>query len=306
MIRLDQKILQYVLMVANEKNFSKAAQKLHVAQPSLSYQIAKLEKELGIQLFKRGHSEVQLTYAGKIFVKRALQILDQVDQLKKEIRDVANMQTGQLRIGSLPTTGAYLLPKVIPPFQQRYPGIELILIEDTTHNLESLVFQGQVEISLLSMPVLNTELQVETILEEDILLAVPPNHPLSTLPEIDLKDCKDESFILQKKGTGFRATCENLCNQAGFVPKVVFESINVDTCLSLVSTGMGISFAPRMVIRDLKAFDTPKYLPIKHATRPKRNVVFAYKNGSYLSQAARSFIDIMKKTVRLSFPNESR
>lgn len=291
---LEPKILRYVLMVATEKNFSKAAQKLHVAQPSLSYQIIKLEKELGTQLFKRSHSEVQLTYAGKIFVKRAMQILDQVDQLKKEINDVVDMQTGQLLIGSLPTTGAFLLPKAIPIFQQNYPGIELVLLEDTTHNLELLVSQGQVEISLLSMPVLNAELEVETILEEEILLAVPRNHPFSKLREIQLSDCKDESFILQKRGIGFRSTCENLCMEAGFEPRIVFESINIDTCQSLVSVGMGITFVPKMVIRDYQSFQAPVYLPIKHSKKPIRNVVFAYKNGRYLSQAARAFIDIMK------------
>lgn len=298
MIDLEPKILRYVLMVANEKNFSKAAQKLHVAQPSLSYQIIKLEKELSIQLFKRGHGEVQLTYAGKIFVNRALQIIDQMEQLKKEINDVADMQKGQLFIGSLPTTGAYLLPKAIPIFQKKYPGIELVLLEDSTNNLELLVSRGQVEISLLSMPVLNTELEVETILAEEILLAVPHSNPLSKRHEVHLIDCKDEPFILQKKGIGFRSTSENLCKEAGFQPRVVFESINIDTCQSLVSSGMGITFVPRMVIRNSKSIETPVYLPINHPTKPIRNVVFAYKNGRYLSKAARSFIDIMKTVAQ--------
>jgi LysR family transcriptional regulator, hydrogen peroxide-inducible genes activator len=302
-IYLEPKILRYVLMLANEKNFTKAAQQLHVAQPSLSYQIIKLEKELGIQLFKRDQKEIMLTYAGKIFIERALKIIDQIDQLKKELSDITNMQKGQLFIGSLATTGAYLLPKVIPVFKQKYPGIELVLLEDTTQNLEYLVSRGQVEISLLSMPVANRELEVETILEDEILLAVPPTHPLAKSEEVNPIDLKDEFFILLKKGTGFRSETENLCKEAGFEPKIIFESINIVTCQAMVSTGMGITFVPAMVINDMPSPDRPVYLRIKHESKRTRRVVFAYKNGRYLSNAARSFIDIMK-TIAPPFINK--
>ncbi|MDQ1002652.1 LysR family hydrogen peroxide-inducible transcriptional activator [Neobacillus niacini] len=296
---MEPKILQYVIMLANEKNFSRAAEQLHVAQPSLSYQIIKLENQLGTQLFNRGHSEVQLTYAGKVFVEHALKIIDQFNQLKKEIDDVTDLHRGQLFIGSLATTGAYLLPKAIPVFKNKYPGIELVLLEDSTQNLELLVSRGQVEIGLLSMPVATKELEVETILEDEYFLAVPHTHPLAQSQEINLIDFKNESFILLKKGRAFRTETENLCKEAGFEPRVIFESINIMTCLSLVSTGIGIAFVPGMVINNTTSHEPLVYLRIKQVKKRTRNVVFAYKNGRYLSKAARSFIDIMK-TVTLS------
>ncbi|OLO37942.1 hypothetical protein BTR23_12320 [Alkalihalophilus pseudofirmus] len=292
---MEPKILRYVLMLANEKNFSKAAKKLHLSQPSLSYQIAKLEKELGVLLFNRGKGKIHLTFAGEKFVERTIKIIDELEQLRNEMLDVAEMKKGQLIIGSLATTGAYLLPNTIAIFKEKYPGIELVLLEDTTTNLELLVSRGEVEISLLSMPVENTELEVETILEEDILLAVPNSHRLANHREINLSDCSEDHFILTKQENGFRKTTENLCHKAGFEPKVIFESINIHTCQSLVLSGMGITFVPSMILDDNKFLNTLKYLPIKKPAYPKRNVVFAYKNGRYLSKAARAFIDIMKK-----------
>ncbi len=291
---LEPKILRYVIMLANEKNFSKAAEKLHMAQPSLSYQIMKLENELGTQLFNRGHGEVQLTYTGKVFVEHALKINDQFNQLKKQIDDVTDMQKGQLCIGSLATTGAYLLPEAISAFKYKYPGIELVLLEDNAPNLELLVLRGQVEISLQSMPITHKELEIETILEDDVYLAVPPSHPLAKSKKVNLSDFQEEFFILLKKESSFRIETENLCRKAGFEPTIIFESINILTCLSLVSTGMGITFVPGMVIKNTPAPQPLVYLPVRLANNHKRKVVFVYKNGRYLSKAARSFIDIMK------------
>ena len=115
--------LQYVIQLALDKNFSRAAEKLHIAQPSLSQQIAKLERELGILLFQRNTNSVDLTYAGSIFAERAQKILDLVAQLQQEMDDISQMRKGRLMIGSLPITGAHVWPMVLPVFQQRYPEI---------------------------------------------------------------------------------------------------------------------------------------------------------------------------------------
>ncbi|MEI4768770.1 LysR family transcriptional regulator [Psychrobacillus sp. FJAT-51614] len=295
---MEPKILHYAITLANEKNFTKAARKLHMAQPSLSYQISKLEKDLGVQLFHR-ENEVSPTYAGKVFISHAIQIIDQFQQLKSEIIDVAEMIKGQLLIGSLASTGAYLLPKTISTFKDRFPGIELVLIEDTSVQLQSMISRGQLEIALMSMPISNVELEKETILEEDILLAVSPNHWLASYEEADLKDCKDESFILIKEGYHFRKNTYDLCVQSGFEPKIVFDSININTCESLVTAGVGISFVPRMIVDNFKMSENPVYLPIKAENiNPKREIVIAYKNNRYLSKAARSFINIMRELYK--------
>jgi LysR family transcriptional regulator, hydrogen peroxide-inducible genes activator len=290
--------LQYALMLAEERNFSRAADRLHLAQPSLSQQIIKLEKELGIQLFERRPGDLQLTFAGKRFIDQASKILDQVELLKKEMQDVADLNTGQLVIGSLPITGGHLLPPALPMFQQAFPGVELVLMEETTSHLEILTSRGQTDISLLSMPTTEPGLEIIPLLQEDILLAVPRSHPLSERPSVALSECQNEPFIFLKKGQGFREISEGLCKEAGFVPKVVFESTNIETVQSLVAAGMGVAFIPKMVTTT-KRTHVPVYLPI-HDLQATRTLVIAYKKGRYLSKAATSFISVLEEVVAKS------
>lgn len=294
---MELRQLQYALMIAQERNFSRAAEKLHLAQPSLSQQMMKLEKELGIQLFERRPGDIQLTYAGKRFIDQASKILDQVEQLRQEMMDVAESQKGQLIIGSLPITGAHLLPHALQQFQHDYPGIELVLVEETTAQLEALTAKGQTDFSLLSLPLHEEGLDFVPILEEEILLAVPPQHALASLAEVALADCKEEAFILLKRGQGFREITNRLCQQAGYEPRVVFETTNIETVQSLVASGMGIGLVPKMVSRTRRSTFVPVYLPISDI-RPHRTLVIAYRKGRYLSKAGEHFIALMKKIVK--------
>ncbi|BCJ86789.1 LysR family transcriptional regulator [Effusibacillus dendaii] len=171
--------LQYVLKVAEERSFSRAAEKLHITQPSLSQQILKLEQQLGVKLFDRTGSPLELTHAGERFIATASRILDLTEQLRREMEDEANLKKGRLVIGSLPITGAHMLPPVLPIFQKRFPGIEIVLVEDTTANLEELTVKGKTDLTLLTLPLQEPELAFEPILKEKILLAVPPTHRLA-------------------------------------------------------------------------------------------------------------------------------
>ncbi|HJV45304.1 MAG TPA: LysR family transcriptional regulator [Bacillota bacterium] len=292
---MELRQLQYAVMLAEERNFSRAAEKLHLAQPSLSQQIIKLEKELGVSLFERRPGDILLTFAGKRFIDQASKIIDQVELLKKEMQDVANTNLGQLVIGSLPITGAHILPPALPLFQQEFPGVELVLVEETTSNLEVLTSRGQTDISLLSMPISNPELEIIPLLEEEIVLAVPPGHFLAEQGIVSLAECQQEAFIFLKKGQGFREISEGLCRQAGFEPKVVFESTNIETVQSLVAAGMGVAFIPQMVTRTRRAH-VPVYLSICDLVAT-RTLVIAYKKGRYLSKAATSFISMLKSVV---------
>jgi LysR family transcriptional regulator, hydrogen peroxide-inducible genes activator len=289
--------LRYVLMVAEERSFSKAADKVHIAQPSLSQQVIKLEKELGVQLFERQSGNIQVTYAGQRFIDQASKIIDQLVLLKKEMQDIADMNKGQLIIGSLPITGAHLLPLALPILQKEFPGVELILIEEKTANLENLTARGQTDVSLLSMPIKDPGLELIPLLEEEILMVVPSSHPFSKKSEITLNECWNEPFIFLKKEQGFREISERLCRLAGFEPKVFFESANLETVQSLVAAGMGITFIPKMVSRRKTTLSSNLvYIPICDVLA-KRNLVLAYKKGRYLSKAARSLISVMKSVA---------
>ncbi|MBB6636767.1 LysR family transcriptional regulator [Cohnella thailandensis] len=297
---MELRLLQYVIQIAAERNFSRAAEKLHIAQPSLSQQLSKLEKELGILLFKRSTNSVELTYAGSIFVEKAKQIVDMTEQLRQEMEDIADLRKGRIIVGSLPITGAHVLPDVLTAFRLTHPNIEIALVEETTIQLEQLTASGGTDVSLLSLPVIEPSLTYEPIIEEELYLAVPPDHPLAlsgSKEPIDLADMKDEPFVLLKRGQGFRAIAYDLCQQAGFAPRVVFESSNIETVQSLVAAGMGIGFVPHMVARSgLGSSHTPVYIRMKN--RPTRTLVIAYRKGRYLSNAAEAFIDIFRKTMQ--------
>lgn len=299
---MELRQLQYTLQIAADKNFSRAAEKLHIAQPSLSQQLSKLEKELGVMLFQRNTSTVELTHAGASFVEHAQKIMDAVEQLRQEMSDISQLRKGKVVIGSMPITGSHLLPWVLPTFKKEYPDIDITLLEDSSMNLEKLTASGKTDLSLLSLPLAEPSLSWVPIGEERIDLAVPPQHPLAVKAQshpdetFSLQDLKDEAFIVLKKGQGFRKLTFDLCREAGFEPNVVFESNNIETVQSLVATGMGVTLVPRFIARAKRSEFIPVFLPLAEPV-PSRTLVIAYRNGRYLSKAAEAFIDTFKQVM---------
>ena len=298
---MELRQFQYAIQIAEERNFSRAAEKLHIAQPSLSQQLSKLEKEIGVLLFQRNTNSVEITHAGSVFVEKAQKILDMVAQLKQEMEDLSQMRKGRLVVGSLPITGSHILPLVLPVFQQRYPEIEIVLVEETSSHLESLTSNGQTDISLLSLPLHENSLTCQTLIEEEICLAVPPQHTLAANDNhkqiVHIADLHNEPFIILKKGQGFRQITVELCQAVGFEPRIVFESSNIETVQSLVAAGMGIAFVPSMVAREQGSAFAPVYLPL--VGKPSRTLVIAYRKGRYLSKAAEAFIATLLEVTKL-------
>lgn len=289
--------LQYAIQIAAEKNFSRAAEKLHIAQPSLSQQLSKLEKELGVLLFRRNTNSVELTHAGEIFIEKAKLIVDMTLQLREEMEDISQMRKGKLTIGSLPITGSHLLPHILPEYQAAYPSIDIVLMEDTSAQLEMLTVAGQADVSLLSLPLQNKSLAYTPIIEEELVLALPPEHRLAAQSDpVEIASLADEPFIILKKGQGFRQIAIELCENAGFSPRIVFESSNIETVQSLVAVGMGIAFVPNMVARTRSSEFAPTYISL--STHPTRTLVIAYRNDRYLSKAAEFFIEIMQQVMK--------
>ncbi len=288
---MELRQIRYVLAVAEERSFSRAAVRLHLAQPSLSQQIAKLEKMLGVILFHRLPQHVELTDAGQRFVQVAQGLVDQAEGLEREMRSYASGETGKLLVGSLPITGAYVLPRVIPDFTKRFPGVELQLIEETSSRLEQLLVRGKIDISLLTMPIADPNLEAIPAIHEEIFLSVPPSHPLAGETEVDLAALANQPFILLKEGQGFRQIALTLCEHAGFRPRIVFESSNIQTIQSLVASGMGLSFAPKMITLAPGSTTPPVYLRL--STRPKRTLVVAHRKDRHLSRPAEAFVSYL-------------
>lgn len=299
---MDFRQLQYMLKVAEEKSFSKAAQKLYIAQPSLSQYIQKMEQQLGVQLFDRSTTPLKLTYAGELYTETAKQILDLKDQLLQQMEDIANLQKGRLAIGLSAFRSTYIMPKVLPVFHNRFPGIEVVLVEGTSQELEALAAKGATDITIMTLPVREDLFSYEPIFTEEILLAVPPNHPLSKRqgenlhnerPQVNLKELKNEPFILLKQDQKLHQIASHLCKQAGFKPRIILESESIEAAHALVTAGMGISFIPDTIALFRKVSQHPLYFSIEDLA-PNRIMTAAYRKGRYLSRAANEFIDIMK------------
>lgn len=295
---MELRQLSYAVQIAKEHNFSRAAEKLHIAQPSLSQQLSKLEKEIGVLLFHRNTSSVELTHAGSLFVNKAQQILGMVEGLRQEMEDISQMKKGRLIVGSMPITGATIMPLVLPIFQKRYPQIEVTLIEETSANLEGLTASGETDISLLMLPLQQETLVYETIYDEEIVIAVPPTHELAAREStiIDISELSNEPFIALKRGQGLRKMTNELCEDAGFVPRVVFESSNMETVLSLVAAGMGVAFVPSMISKRTYSDISP--VSLRLTNMPTRTLVIAHRKGRYLSKAAEAFISTLSEVMR--------
>lgn len=302
---MEYRQMRYVLKVAEERSFSQAAKKLYIAQPSLSQCIQRLEKQLGVLLFDRTVTPLRLTFAGERYIDTAKQILSLNDQLIQQMDDIADLKTGRLTIGSSPFRSTYLLPQVLPIFQKQYPGIEIILAEGTTAELEEFVLNGTTDFSIVLLPLAEDIFAYKPILIEELLIALSPNHPLSKenkdsnsnqppWPKIKISQLKDVPFIQMKHGQRLHQTLLDLCTQSGFKPKIILESQSMEAAQALVVTGLGATLLPDTLVRLRHMSKHPCYFSIEESLNT-RTAVIAYRKGKYLSKAARLFISLMEE-----------
>lgn len=241
--------LRYFCAVARTQSFTRAAQQEHVAQPSLSQQVRKLEDELGTKLFDRLGRTVRLTQLGEALLARAESILRQVDGAKTEIQEMAGTEQGRLVIGAIPTIAPYFLPPRLASFARNFPGVQISVIEELTSDLVTLVHQGTVDLALLALPVPAAHCLCRELFRERLFLVVPRRHRLASLECVRLAQIENEPFLLLKEGHCFRRNTLSVCGQAHLQPNVIFESGQFATILAMVAAGTGISLVPEMAVQ---------------------------------------------------------
>src|SRR5260370_30712600 len=191
--------LRYVVAVARTRNFSRAAELCHVSQPSLSQQIQKLEDELGERLFDRMKREAKLTSHGETFLPRAVRILEETDAAKREAADAKGLLRGTVFVGVLPTIAPYLLPDVMTTFTKKFPGVQIVVQEDTTAHLLKLLLACEIDFALASRPIPDRRLEVKELFSEELLLALPPGHPLTRKRTVGANDLVGERLIVMQQ-----------------------------------------------------------------------------------------------------------
>jgi LysR family transcriptional regulator, hydrogen peroxide-inducible genes activator len=241
--------LRYFCAVARECNFSRAAEKQRVAQPSLSQQIIKLEGELGARLFDRFPRSARLTSFGRAFLPRAAAILRQVADARAEIREMAGAEKGDVAIGAIPTIAPYFLPSALARFARQHPSIRVSVVEEITPVLLDRLHNGTLDMALLALPIPGLELVCEELIREPLFAVVPAKHRLSARESLDLREIKNEPFLLLKEGHCFRENTILACRRSSVQPNVVFESGQFSSIIGMVSAGMGISIVPAMAVQ---------------------------------------------------------
>ena len=281
--------LRYFLAVARTKNFSRAAEQCHVAQPSLSQQIMKLEDELGERLFERTKREVSLTPAGDLLRVHAERVLQEVELARDGVREFRGLVRGRVVLGVLPTVAPYFLPQRLRAFSSRFPAVEVVVLEDTTDQLAAAVLAKEVDLALVSLPVERVGLAAEEFFDEKLLVALPAGHALAKRPRLTFDDLEREAFILMKEGHCLSGQALQFCRINGFAPQISFRSAQIETVLAFVAKGWGVSVVPEMA-----------------CTRPMRGVRFRtlagmtrsigiiHRKARPLSHASRALVDFLR------------
>lgn len=282
--------LEYFLEAARQRNFTRAAAHLHLAQAALSEQIRKLESELGTPLFNRGRRETVLTSAGETLRQHAEALLERAAAAKRAVQDLISLRGGRLTIGAIPSVSACLLPAAIAAFRKLHPLVELALYEGTSEIVAQWVDSGRVEFGIVQLPTSSGSFDEHPLFVEPFVTLISKNHALAKQKTIALAKLADEPFILYKGRA--RDTALTACRTAGFEPRIACESSELETIRSLVAAGLGIAILPRLATRQA----TPGCAVVRLRDDPvERQVALLTRSGHSTSPSAAAFREILKR-----------
>jgi len=285
--------LEYFVAVARQRHFTRAAGALHVAQPSVSKQIRKLETELGTPLFHRMKGNVVLTPAGEVLLPWAERILGEVDGARVAVGELGGLQRGRLAIGATPSLCTIMLPPVLASFHATYPCIELALQQAGSRDLVRQVEDGALDLALVILPVEHPVIEATPLLDEPLVLATPPGHPLARKRSIAVSDLRDVPLVMFRDGYDLRATTVAACRRAGFEPDFALEGGEMDSVLRLAAAGIGAAVVPAMVVAPGGPLRAVRF----SAPGLSRTIGMANRRDRPLSRAARAFASALSDAV---------
>lgn len=276
--------LKYIVAVARERHFGRAAESCFVSQPTLSVAIRKLEDELGVTLFERGGSEVSATPIGERIVAQAHKVLQESAAIKEIARLGHDPLAGPLRVGVIYTIGPYLLPKLIPVQVRRTPQMPLILQENFTTRLVELLRQGELDCAIMALPLPDTGLVTLPLYDEPFVVAMPASHPWADRESICAEDLKQENMLLLGTGHCFRDQVLGVCPELSRYSDTTegmqrtFEGSSLETIRHMVAAGIGLTVMPVTALSMLDVQESPliRYVPFKDPI-PDRRVVVAWR-----------------------------
>lgn len=269
--------LKYVIAVAEEKHFGRAAERAFVSQPSLSAAVKHLEVELGIRIFERGKSEVLITEIGKQIIAQAKRVLDEAAKVKTIAQQGANPLEGALRLGVIHTIAPYLLPELVVAMRELAPKMPLDIEENMTVNLEKMLSEGAIDVAILALPFQANGLDVIPLYDEQFRAIVPAKHPWAKRKQIEVDDLDSQKLLLLSIGHCFRDQVLDACREFSSSPEPGKQGNSLETLRNMVASGMGISVLPATALTE--KYTSPLIKAIDFKSPPSRRVVVAYRRG---------------------------
>jgi LysR family transcriptional activator of glutamate synthase operon len=292
---MELRHLRYLVALAEELNFTRAAEREHVAQPALSQQIRRLEDEVGLALVERTTRHVALTQAGEVLVVRARRVLAELSAAGTELQALRGMDTGHVTIGAMHTMGPIDLSLPLALFHDLHPGVGLTVREQSSEEMAEMLRIDELDLAFLSVTerVESHGLGLHQLVSEELVVLLPLDHPLSGRREVRMAELADEQFISFRAGARLRELLFAAGREAGFEPRVTLESNESQRIRRLVARGLGVSILPG------SDADRPgAEVAVARLVEPslRRDITLAWREGRRLAPAAAAFLELSRET----------
>lgn len=297
--------LNYILCIAKHQNLTRAAQELYISQPTLSKYLQKLERELDGKLFSRSGNCYMPTYLGRRYMNYARKMLELSQDWEKELADLNAFKEGELNIAFPLMRSSCMIPKILPQFHEKYPGIKVNFLEETYAIQERLLLDDQLDFAIFNETRPHPKISYEVLAEEEIILMMAPDHPLAArgvevekgrYPWIDLKYLANEPFILNFPDQTTGKIALELFDTYRIQPPVPFHTRNSQVCALLACQGVGVSLIPETYVRNMWFERKPLCFSVGDGG-VFSTLTIAYRKGAYLPSYATDFIEMARKNV---------
>jgi LysR family hydrogen peroxide-inducible transcriptional activator len=290
--------LRYLVALADERHFGKAAERCFVSQPTLSAQIRKLEEYLGVPLVERQPKRVALTPTGEKVVRRARTLLQEADAIVELARNDRDPLAGPLKLALIPTVGPYLLPHVAGRLRKELPRLKLMLYEYQTEPLLEKLRAGEIDLGVLALPVVLDGLESAELYEEPFTLAVPASHPLADHDRVKVDDLRGETLLLLEDGHCLRDQALEVCSRIRVNEAQDYRATSLETLRQMVAAGHGITLLPEMAAET--PVGTARGLRIKPFTRPapSRTIGAVWRKSTTRAPAISAIVDVVRAAMR--------
>lgn len=287
--------LRYFVALTRERGFAKAAEACRVSQPTLSQQIALLERELGVPLVRRIRGAATPTEAGRDFLKRAVNILAELDYAAQEAASHAGRLRGVIRLGAIPTVAPYVIPDLVAEFATTNPEVTVEVYENVTAGLESSLRDGTLDAAVLALPVRSENLRRVVLREDTLLAAVPTDHPAAAAGSLAWSDIADEPWLMLEESHCLAVATRELCARSGVKPRVAARAAQIATLLGMVSRGLGVAVAPAMAAG--MAPDGVAFVPFSGRKTSRTIALVTRMETTTASPVLRAFADHARRFV---------